>query len=713
MRQKNILKLAACILVICGIFFAFVQPLANSIRQGLDLQGGTHVVLEAEDTGIAKVDNDAMVRVVSIMEKRVNELGLAEPIIQREGERRVIIELPGIKDPDAAIQTIGKTAMLEFRDEDGNVVLTGNDLADARAATNQTNNQNVVNLEFTSEGGQKFADLTMQNVGRTIAIVLDGEILTDPVVREPILGGRAEISGQKTLEEAQRLAVLLRSGALPVKVNIIETRTVGPSLGQDSKDKSEFAFVIGIGAVLIFMLAFYRMSGFIADISLMAYTILLLAILKGLDATLTLPGVAGIILSIGMAVDANVLIFEHFKEEFRSGKTLRLSMDSGFDRAFTTILDSNLTTIIAAGVLFFFGTGSIRGFAITLGLGVVLSMFTAITLTQYMLKLMIAAKIFESPAAYGATGFMLSDVSKMFDIASRKKIWFAISLVFIVAGLISFGTRGFNFGIDFTGGTIIDLKFDQPVSIVQVRDSLRKHGLDSSTIQLSGESSGVETSEAVMIRTTDLEENERKSVMNSLREDLGNYQVMREEKVGATIGSELIFNAVMALVISWAFIILYIAVRFEFRFGVAAVLALVHDILIVLAFFSFTQRQVDSSFVAALLTVVGYSINDTIVIFDRIRENLRLHFKRDGDINELVNRSIYQTMTRSLYTVFTVLFTVLALFFFGGETTKDFAFALLVGIGSGCYSSIFIAAPLWSVLRNERTKHQSVRVAQS
>ena len=713
MRQKNILKLVACVIAICGIFFAFVQPLANSIRQGLDLQGGTHVVLEAEDTDIAKVDNDAMVRVVSIMEKRVNELGLAEPIIQREGERRVIIELPGIKDPDAAIQTIGKTAMLEFRDEDGNVVLTGNDLADARAATNQTNNQQVVNLEFTSEGAKKFADLTMQNVGRTIAILLDGEVLTDPVVREPILGGRAEISGQRTLEEAQRLAVLLRSGALPVKVNIIETRTVGPSLGQDSKDKSEFAFVIGIGAVLIFMLAFYRMSGFIADISLMAYTILLLAILKGLDATLTLPGVAGIILSIGMAVDANVLIFEHFKEEFRTGKTLRLSMDSGFDRAFTTILDSNLTTIIAAGVLFFFGTGSIRGFAITLGLGVVLSMFTAITLTQYMLKLMIAAKIFESPSAYGADGFMLSDLSKMFDIAARKKIWFAISIIFIVAGLISFGVRGFNFGIDFTGGTIIDLKFDQPVSIVQVRDSLRKHGLDSSTIQLSGENSGVESSNAVMIRTVDLEENERKSVMNSLREDLGNYQVMREEKVGATIGSELIFNAVMALVISWAFIILYIAIRFEFKFGIAAVLALVHDILIVLAFFSFTQRQVDSSFVAALLTVVGYSINDTIVIFDRIRENLRLHFKRGGDINELVNRSIYQTITRSLYTVFTVLFTVLALLIFGGETTKDFAFALLVGIGSGCYSSIFIAAPLWSVLRNERKTAQPIHAAQS
>ena len=395
--------------VIIGVFFAFVQPLASSIRQGLDLQGGTHVVLEAVDTEQAQVNDDAMNRVVAIMEKRVNSLGLTEPIIQREGERRVIIELPGIKDPDAAIRTIGKTAMLEFRDEDGNTVLTGTDLKDAQASTNPQTGQNVVNLEFSDEGAQKFADLTMKNVGRTIAILLDGEVLTAPNVREPILGGRAEITGQKTLEEAQNLAVVLRSGALPVKVEIIETRTVGPTLGQDSKDKSQFAFAVGLGAVVLFMVLFYHLSGFIADVALMAYTILLLGILYLMDATLTLPGVAGIILSIGMAVDANVLIFEHFKEEYQvQHKSLRLAMDAGFKRAFTTIFDSNVTTLIAAGVLFFLGTGTIRGFAITLGVGTILSMFTAITLTQYLLKLMVNAKISENPAMYGANGFMLA-----------------------------------------------------------------------------------------------------------------------------------------------------------------------------------------------------------------------------------------------------------------------------------------------------------------
>ncbi len=286
-----------------------------------------------------------------------------------------------------------------------------------------------------------------------------------------------------------------------------------------------------------------------------------------------------------------------------------------------------------------------------------------------------------------------------FDIAGRGKVWFIISLLVIVPGLISMVTRGFNFGIDFTGGTIMDLKFAQPVAIAQIRETLKPFGLDGATIQLSGASSDVATSTDVMIRTTDLEEVQRKEVMAAIRDKVGGYDVLREEKVGAVIGGELILNAVLALVVSWVLIILYVAYRFEWRFGIAAVAALVHDILIVLAFFSFTQRQVDSSFVAALLTVVGYSINDTIVIFDRIRENLKLHFRRGGDVVQLVNRSIYQTLTRSLYTVFTCLFTTFALFFFGGETTKDFAFALIVGFCSGCYSSIFIAGSLWLELR--------------
>ena len=287
-----------------------------------------------------------------------------------------------------------------------------------------------------------------------------------------------------------------------------------------------------------------------------------------------------------------------------------------------------------------------------------------------------------------------------FDILKRSKLWFAISLLIIIPGIFCMFTKGFNFGIDFTGGTIIEMEFQQEVTLPQVRDLLREYNLDNATIQLSGDASNVEASKDVMIRTMDLEENERKAVMASLKDEIGDYTVLREEKVGATIGGELITDALMATVISWILIILYVSYRFEWRFGVAAILTLIHDVLIVLSVFSFLQKQVDSSFVAAILTIIGYSINDTIVIFDRIRENQRLHFKRGGDLNELANRSIYQTLTRSLYTVFTVLFTTFALYFFGGDTTKDFSFALLVGFFSGSYSSIFVASPLWVVLKN-------------
>lgn len=401
MRWGNFAKFLVLVAAIIAVTAYYIEPLAFSIRQGLDLQGGTHVVLEAVDTPEAKVDDDAMQRAVKVIERRVNELGLTEPIIQREGARRIIVELPGVKEPEKAIEVVGKTALLEFQDEQGRTVLTGNDLKDARAQIEQ-NNRNVVAIEFTADGAKKFADLTAKSVGHHIAILLDKQMLTNPVVEEPIPNGKAVITGSRTIEEAQNLAILLRSGALPVKLNVLETRSVGPTLGQDSKDKSKVAFAIGVTLILLFMLLYYRVSGFVADVALLVYVMLLLLALRGLNATLTLPGIAGIILSIGMAVDANVLIFERFKEEFRHGKTLRAAMDAGFSKAFATILDSNLTTLIAAAVLFFLGSGTVKGFAITLGVGIVLSMFTAITVTRFMLKLLLSANVIKSGKVLGA-----------------------------------------------------------------------------------------------------------------------------------------------------------------------------------------------------------------------------------------------------------------------------------------------------------------------
>lgn len=400
-NNNNMAKFLVVALAIIVAFFLYINPLALSIKQGLDLQGGTHVVLEAVETPEAPVNDDALNRVVAIIERRVNELGLTEPLIQRQGARRIIVELPGIKDPDAAIAMLGKTAMLEFKDPTGKTVLTGKDLKDAQAQKDQAN-RSLVGLEFSDEGADKFFKVTSANVNQQIAILLDGQVLTAPVVNEPIRGGKAVITGSRSLEEAQHLAILLRSGSLPVKMEVIENRTVGPTLGQDSKDKSAQAFVIGIAGIVLFMVLYYRLSGVVATIALLLYVLLLLGSMKLLDATLTLPGIAGIILGVGMAVDANVLIFERFKEELRAGKTLRSAIDSGFARAFATILDSNITTLFVAGVLFYMGTGPVRGFAVTLALGILISMFTAITITKFMLKTLINSGMIKNSKLFGA-----------------------------------------------------------------------------------------------------------------------------------------------------------------------------------------------------------------------------------------------------------------------------------------------------------------------
>lgn len=400
LKKGSLVRFFVVVIAIIAVFCSTVGWLAGHIRQGLDLQGGTHIVMQAEDTEQNKVTPEAIVQVINIMQKRVNEMGLTEPIIQREGARRIIIELPGEKDPKKAIETIGKTAVLEFKDEEGNVKLNGEDLKDAKEQLGQ-NKQPVVSLQFSSEGGEKFARLTSANIGRHIGIYLDGELLTNPVVNEAITGGAAVITGQRTLEEAKDLAILLRSGALPVKVSTLEVRTVGPSLGQDSKDKSMVAFTIGLTLVVLFMLAIYRISGFVADTALLVYVLILLSILYFLHATLTLPSIAGIILSIGMAVDANVLIFERFKEEIAEGKILKLAVQAGFKRAFVTIFDANMTVIITSCILFFLGSATVKGFAFTLGLGVAVSMFTAITVSRTLLMFLIDANWIHNPWWFG------------------------------------------------------------------------------------------------------------------------------------------------------------------------------------------------------------------------------------------------------------------------------------------------------------------------
>ncbi|MDK2882330.1 MAG: preprotein translocase subunit SecD [Bacillota bacterium] len=388
MRWANVTKIVVIVLLVVLIAFLSVKPLQEAIRLGLDLQGGTHLVLNLVDTPEAKVDEQARQGVINIIQDRINQFGVTEPLIQPEGSRRIIVELPGLKDSEEAIKVIQMTAYLEFADETGKVWLTGKDLKNARFVYDNENRP-IVELEFSAEGAKKFADATKANLGKPLIILLDKKVVTAPIVRDVITNGKAVIEGIASAEEAQRYAIALRSGALPVKVEILENRTVGPRLGQDSVQKSVRAFIIGVAAVLLFMLLYYRLFGLVADFALFVYVLLVLWGLGALRATLTLPGIAGFILSIGMAVDANVIIFERIKEELRNGKTIRSALETGFTRAMTTVIDSNLTTLIAAGVLYYLGTGPIRGFAVTLGLGIIASMITAVLVTKYMLRLLV------------------------------------------------------------------------------------------------------------------------------------------------------------------------------------------------------------------------------------------------------------------------------------------------------------------------------------
>jgi len=411
MKWDKILKLAGIVVVVAALAVLAVKPVfpgvkwlpfVKLIKQGLDLQGGVHVVLEAKDTPEAPVTPERVKQAMAIIENRVNAYGVAEPVVQQQGDRRIIVELAGIKDPDEAVRNLIKTAYLEFKTEDGTTVLTGRQLKTASEEKDPQSGQVRVNLEFEPDGAKTFAEVTAVNVGKRIAILLDGNVLQAPVVDEPIPNGRAQITGYESLEEAHNIAILLRSGALPVKVEVMEKRTVGPTLGADSLEKSIKAGIIGLIAILVFMVLYYRLPGLVADFALVVYALLVLLIFAALHVTMTLPGIAGFLLSLGMAVDANVIIFERFREEMWSGKTLRSAIDAGFKRAFVAIFDSNVTTLIAAAVLYYFGTGPIKGFAVTLSIGILVSMFTAITVTRYLLHLVAGSNLVRNIKLYGA-----------------------------------------------------------------------------------------------------------------------------------------------------------------------------------------------------------------------------------------------------------------------------------------------------------------------
>lgn len=693
------------------------------INLGLDLQGGMHLVLRV-DTGklSPKEAEGAPERALEIIRNRIDQFGVKEVSIARQGQNEIVVQLPGITDRERALELVGQTALLEFRlvsddaeklkealagnapegyefkesEEAENLLIekkaevTGADLLNAVVKFDQTAfNQPIVGITFNREGARKFAKLTGENVDRRLAIVLDGVVKSAPVIKERIPGGEGVIQGRFSPEEANDLAIVLRAGALPAPVVIEEERTVGPLLGRDSITAGIRAILIGAFLVFLFMIIYYLLAGVIAVVALVLDVIIILGVMGYFHFTLTLPGIAGLILTLGMAVDANVLIYERIREELRDGKTIRSAISNGYQKAFSAIIDSNLTTLIAAVLLFQFGTGPIRGFAMTLTIGIFASLFTALVVTQTIFQFLLLSPNFKTLKVQKWIK------ATRINFIAKRKICYGFSIFIIMAGLVTLIMRGDkNFGVDFTGGTLQQFQFEQPVDIARVRKTLTGLGLKGVSIQrLSGE-------HEVLIRTS---EDAYGKIDTSLKEAFkdNRFELMRVEKVGPSVGMHLRKNAIRALGLGLFGILIYVGFRFRhWEYGLAGVIALFHDVVVAAGAMAITGREFDLTVVAAILTIAGYSINDTVVIYDRIRENMRL--LRKINFIELINLSVNQTLSRTVFTTLTTLFTAVALFIWGGVVLNNFAFCLIVGFISGIYSTVFIASPLLILWQKKR-----------
>ncbi len=686
-----------------------LEPLKDKIKLGLDIKGGVYVVMEAQTDLTGDKLASLMEQTQAVIENRVNKMGLSEPIVTIEGTKRIRVELPGAEDAEQAIDMIGQTAQLEFLLADGREVLDGSMIKDASTTTDHERGGFAVSLEFNPEGAKRFEEGTrtalsgsvvsqFQGIpGQAILIVLDGEIISSPTVQTVISNGSAVITAGKTggfpQDEATKLAALIRGGKLPVALEEVDTSIQTAVIGENALEMSVIAGFIGLLLIFVIMVVGYMIMGVAANIALLLYVILDLWCLIAMGAVLTLPGIAGIILSIGMAVDANVIIFTRIKEEICNGKSIRVSIQSGFKRAMSTILDSQITTIIAAVVLYQIGSSTVKGFALTLMVGIVVSIFTAVAVTQLYLGLIGEMKAFGKKSFFGVEAnnrpkFVLK---KQFSIIKNRKIFYMVSIGIIVIGLAVGGIRGFNMGIDFTGGTMMQFDMGQKVSTEDVNRVLKQHNINDATIVFAGENM-----EQVVVRTTvSLDNNERKEVIGGVKEafNIGDDGILAVNQFGPSVGKELEKNAVKAVLLASLGMLIYIVFRFEWKFGVASLVGVFHDVLIVLAFYGIFHVTVNNPFIAGILTVVGYSINDTIVVFDRVRENLGIMKK--NKLEELLDASINQTLSRSIMTSFTTLVVMIPLFILTGNTIREFILPLMVGIIAGCTSSIFTCSPIY------------------
>lgn len=689
----------------------------NGIRLGLDLVGGSRIVYEAEIPDGYNQANlaDDMNSVQKVIRQRLTDKGFTEATVTLTGDNRVTVEIPQITNPEEAVQTLGTTAQLTFVDADGKEWLTGSDIKKAtygygRPTGNEVTDVHYVQVQFTSEGQKKFAEATGNIAARTdgtniMAIVMDNQVISSPSVSSQIDSDSCVISGSFTRDSASELADLINAGQIPFSLKQVELRSVGPQLGADAMRTSLIAGAIGIVLVMLFMLIVYRIPGLVASIALCFYMVLEALIFNLVRVNLSLPGIAGIILSIGMAVDANVIIFERVKEELKNGKTVKSAIDSGFKRAFTAILDSNITTLIACAVLFFLGTGTIVGFATTLGIGVIVSMFTALTVTHFLLNRMVDFRI-RNPKAYGLRDREAG--KQRFAILKNFKIFGGISALLVVTGLVAlillpFGKNLFNLSIDFAGGT--EMEFNMHTEVTQdVQTEVSGLFKDATGVDASSVTSSGDGNEDVLIRSTSITSEQRAAVIDKMLEkySLADTDILNNNDVSASIGSDLQRSAVICSVLAIVLMMLYITFRFELTSGMAAVCCLIHDLLIMLSVYVWLQIPLDSNFIAAALTILGYSINASIIVFDRVRENLRT--ARREDFASVAERSVWQTMGRTINTTLTTLFTIGMVFILGVPSLKQFTLPLIVGILAGGWSSVLLSCSLWNVFRKKFRK---------
>ncbi|MFC3883054.1 protein translocase subunit SecDF [Bacillus songklensis] len=725
-KRGRIVAFFLLVLLIFSTMGATVSDIANRIKLGLDLQGGFEILYEVKPAKEGDVINEKVLHsTVQALEKRINVLGVSEPIIQIEGKNRIRVQLAGVKDQNKAREILSTEAQLSFRDVNDKLLMDGTDLAQGGAK--QSFDQNgKPNVALKLKSAEKFKNVTQQvlNMGapnNLLVIWLDYEqgkdsfqkesakqepkYLSAASVNQVFNTNEVTITGNFTVKEAQELANLLNAGALPVQLDEMYSTSVGAQFGDKALDKMITAGFIGVGLVFLFMIFYYRLPGIIAVITLSIYIYLILLIFDWMNGVLTLPGIAALLLGVGMAVDANIITYERIRDELKSGKSVVSAYRSGNRRSLSTIFDANLTTILAAGVLFVYGTSSVKGFATMLIVSILASFVTAVYGTRLFLGLWVNSRALNKrPSFFRVKPSEIQDLSKdagnkeiptkfdRIDFVKYSKVFFTFSIVVTILGILSLAIFKLNLGIDFASGTRVEIPANEAISAQEVKQELKQLHLEPKDVVIAGNNNDTGIARFIGVLSKD----EIGELKTHFKEKYGNEPNV--STVSPTVGRELARNALIAVLIASVGIIIYVSVRFELYMALAAVIALLHDAFFMISFFSFSRLEVDLTFIAAVLTIIGYSINDTIVTFDRMREHMKTDkVKTREDLVYIVNRSLRETFTRSVNTVLTVIFTVIALIFFGSEAILNFSIALLVGLLLGVYSSLFIAAQLWLV----------------